>query len=238
MGVCPCRNAHFTESVYDQKTAKASFRLKTKVWNPKKRQTTNRSIDAIPSAWLRRNVFHPCDGGFLILAMYLATEVWPISMPSLRSSPWISRSAPQRIGETHFPDQSANFERHLWPAAVRSRLPSPEQAKTGAMPADNRLRLYDNQGIHNAWRNPIKAGKNETIESGEGNSLRRFLRSTLSWWRSATISASSEARDRNSPMTTHEISLSISPMRRSIARFAVMRRWDRVYDKDRSWATH
>ena len=25
--------------------------------------TTNRSIVAIPSAWLRRNVFQPCDGG-------------------------------------------------------------------------------------------------------------------------------------------------------------------------------
>jgi hypothetical protein len=37
-----------------------------------------------------------------------------------------------------------------------------------------------------------------------------FLRSTLSWWRSARISASSEARDRKSPT-----------MRRSIARFAV-----------------
>ena len=33
--------------------------------------------------------------GLLCLAMYLATEVWPISMPSLRSSPWI-RGAPQR----------------------------------------------------------------------------------------------------------------------------------------------
>jgi hypothetical protein len=32
-------NAHFTESVYDQKTAQASVRLKTKVWNPKKRQS-------------------------------------------------------------------------------------------------------------------------------------------------------------------------------------------------------
>ena len=39
MGVCPCGDAHFTESVYDQKTAKASLRLKTKVWNPKKRQS-------------------------------------------------------------------------------------------------------------------------------------------------------------------------------------------------------
>jgi hypothetical protein len=43
---------------------------------------------------LRRNVFHPCDGGFLFLAMYLATVVWPTSMPSLSSSPWIL-GAPQ-----------------------------------------------------------------------------------------------------------------------------------------------
>ena len=51
--------------------------------------TTKRSIAAIPSAWLRRNVFHPCDGGALLRAIYLATLVWPISMPSLSSSPWI-----------------------------------------------------------------------------------------------------------------------------------------------------
>src|SRR6476659_5574798 len=51
--------------------------------------TTKRSIAAIPSAWLRRNVFHPCDGGALLRAIYLATLVWPISMPSLSNSPWI-----------------------------------------------------------------------------------------------------------------------------------------------------
>jgi hypothetical protein len=79
--------------------------------------------------------------GFLCLAMYLATEVWPISMPSLRSSPWI-RGAPQ-FGKAHVTDQLAYFERHLWPATARSRLPSPEQAKTRAMPADNSLRLYN-----------------------------------------------------------------------------------------------
>ena len=39
MGVCPSGDAHFTESVYDQKTAQASLRLKTKVWIPKKRQS-------------------------------------------------------------------------------------------------------------------------------------------------------------------------------------------------------
>src|SRR5215831_1876458 len=51
--------------------------------------TTKRSIATMPSAWLRRNVFHRCEGGPLIRAIYLATLVWPISMPSLRSSPWI-----------------------------------------------------------------------------------------------------------------------------------------------------
>jgi len=30
--------------------------------------------------------------------MYLATEVWPISMPSLRSSPWIEEH-PRGIGQ-------------------------------------------------------------------------------------------------------------------------------------------
>src|SRR5262252_9765585 len=43
----------------------------------------------MPSAWLRRNVFHPCEGGPLLRVIYLATLVCPISMPSLRSSPWI-----------------------------------------------------------------------------------------------------------------------------------------------------
>src|SRR3979490_3048187 len=36
-----------------------------------------------------RNVFHPWDGGPGRLAIYLATLVCPISMPSLSNSPWI-----------------------------------------------------------------------------------------------------------------------------------------------------
>src|SRR4051794_27148254 len=36
--------------------------------------TTNRSIEAIPSAWFRRNVLQPCDGGRRCRAMYLAVE--------------------------------------------------------------------------------------------------------------------------------------------------------------------
>ena len=57
------------------------------------RRDRNRSIAAIPSAWLRRNVFQPCDGGPLLRAIYLATLVCPMSIPSLSSSPWI-RGAP------------------------------------------------------------------------------------------------------------------------------------------------
>src|SRR6478672_11568364 len=35
--------------------------------------TTKRSIATTPSAWLRRNVFHPCEGGPLLRAIYF---VW------------------------------------------------------------------------------------------------------------------------------------------------------------------
>src|SRR6476619_5482265 len=105
--------------------------------------TTNRSIEAIPSAWFRRNVLQPCDGGRLCRAMYLATEVWPISMPSLRSSPWMRGSAPEGICQAHLADQLPNFEGHLGPAGSSLRLPAPEGAESSTMPADNGLRLDD-----------------------------------------------------------------------------------------------
>ena len=49
--------------------------------------TTNKSIAAIPCAWLRKNVFQPCDGGPLLRTIYLATLVCPTSIPSLSNSP-------------------------------------------------------------------------------------------------------------------------------------------------------
>ena len=84
------------------------------------------------------------------------------------------RSAPQRVGHAHGADQLANFERHRRSATARSRLPSPEQAKPSAMPTDNSLRLHDHQGIHNARRNPIEAGKNQTVAIAESQPLWRF----------------------------------------------------------------
>ena len=51
--------------------------------------TTKRSIDAIPSAWLRRKVFHVCDGRPRRGTMYFETVDWATPMPSLSSSPWM-----------------------------------------------------------------------------------------------------------------------------------------------------
>ena len=82
-------------------------------------------------------------------------------------------STPERVGEAHVADQLADFDRHFWPAAAKPRLPSPEQAKPGSMPADDRLRLDDHQGVQNTRRESIETGKDKTIESVEGNPLRR-----------------------------------------------------------------
>jgi hypothetical protein len=94
-----------------------------------------------------------------------------MSMPSLRSSPWIRGAPHSGLARLMSRIQPTNFERHHWPAAASSRLPSPEQAKTRTMPADDRLRFDDHQGVQNARRNPIEAGKNEAIEVAEGESL-------------------------------------------------------------------
>ena len=83
-------------------------------------------------------------------------------------------SAPQRVGEAHVADQLADFDRHFWPAAARARLPSPEQAKPGPMPADDRLRLDDHQGVQNVGCDAIQARKNEAIKIAENKPLRRF----------------------------------------------------------------
>src|SRR6266568_5905025 len=55
--------------------------------------TTHRSIAAIASAWLRRNVRQVCDGGPRCLTMYFETVDSEMVKPSFSSWPWI-RGAP------------------------------------------------------------------------------------------------------------------------------------------------
>jgi hypothetical protein len=115
----------------------------------------------------------------------------------------------------HFLDML--FEAISWPTCVSerhprpSRYPSPEQAKSRTMPADDRLRFDDHQGIQNARRYPrlVKTRRSKLLKASRFGA---FLRSTLSWWHSVRISASSEARDRKRPMATAQIRLSMSPI--------------------------
>src|SRR3977135_13190 len=106
--------------------------------------------------------------------MYLATEVWPMSMPSLRSSPWI-RGAPHsglarlifrinwRISSGTFglPPRDRDFQRQ------NKRNPARCQPMTVTG-------FTITQGIHNAWRNPIEGGKNQAVEIGETQPPWRF----------------------------------------------------------------
>jgi hypothetical protein len=73
-------------------------------------------------------------------------------------------------------------------------------------------------------------GKNQTVKIAESEPLRRFSSQHIE--PGVRISAASETLDRNSPMTAHQISLRMSPMGASIARFAILRQSDRVYDRD------
>jgi hypothetical protein len=141
------------------------------------------------------------------------------------------RSAPKRVGEAHIPDQLTNFERDLRSAAARARLPAPEPAKPGPMPADDRLRLDDHRGVQNAGCKPIEARKNEPIKIAENKPLWRFSLQNIE-----LVAKRQDLRfergSRPKKSGHYPLSLSMSPIRQSIARFAVSCQRDRVYGRD------
>src|SRR6185312_3109689 len=108
--------------------------------------TMKRSIAIMPSAWLRRNVFHPCAEGPLLRAMYLATLIRPMSVPSLRSSPSIL-ALPTTVGDAHLADQPMNFQRYSRSAAAVRQFAAPTQSETGAVPTDRGIRLHYRQRV-------------------------------------------------------------------------------------------
>jgi hypothetical protein len=55
-----------------------------------------------------------------------------------------ARSSPARVGEAHVPDEIPNFRRYCRATFATPTLPSPIEAKSVAMPGDNRLR-FDNE---------------------------------------------------------------------------------------------
>src|SRR6266850_5413730 len=127
----------------------------------------------MPAAWLRRNVFHPCEGGPLLRAIYLATLVWPISMPSLRSSPWI-------LGAPHngLAMLISRISRRISNAAVgrpqRCRDSSAIRSETGTVPTDDGIRLHNRQRLDGIWHQTIQPNKDQAIHRTEGQSLRQM----------------------------------------------------------------
>src|SRR6266852_7055440 len=77
-------------------------------------RTTNRSMDAIPAAWLRRNVFQPWEGGPFLLVMYLATVDWATSIPSISSLPCI-RGAPHSEFSLLIRRMRSQISHNVWP---------------------------------------------------------------------------------------------------------------------------
>src|ERR1035441_4601638 len=89
--------------------------------------------------------------GPLRLAIYLATLVCPISMPSLRNSPY--------------------FNRNNRPTTTASRLPAPVGSEPGTMPADKGVRLDDRQRIENFREQPIETNEYHSVDGAEGEFL-------------------------------------------------------------------
>jgi hypothetical protein len=70
------------------------------------------------------------DGGFALRTMYLLTLVSPMSMPSLRSSPWM-RGAPQAVVAAHPANQLASLGRHAGATATAmTGFPSPKETES------------------------------------------------------------------------------------------------------------
>src|SRR3977135_186594 len=67
--------------------------------------------------------------------------------PKLQQLAMNTWRAPQRVLDTHPPDQAAHLDRALGLSAARPRLPSPIEPEARAMPAQRRVRLNDRDGI-------------------------------------------------------------------------------------------
>src|SRR5258705_13696048 len=109
---------------------------------------TNKSMAAMSGAWLRRKVRHSWLGGPRLLTIYLATLDWATSNPSLRVL-LDARRAPERIFDTHPPDQRAQVRLDLRPLSRRARLPAPIMAKACPMPMPEPLGADDHEDLQN-----------------------------------------------------------------------------------------
>ena len=132
--------------------------------------TTNMLIAPMSGTWLRRKVFHPCDGGPRRRTMYLATVDWATSKPSLSSSPWI-RGAPQSWFSVLICRISArNSISNSRAPSPRVRFPTPIAAKAGPMPPHQRFRLDNRYELQDRWKPSIHLDEEPAVAVGRLNS--------------------------------------------------------------------
>jgi len=85
-----------------------------------------------------------------------------------------SWSAPERVGDADVPDQLPNVQRHLRTTATRSRLPSPIQAKTCAVPTDNGFGSDNCQGAQHIRGQAIQHNKYHPVDAAQDRPLRQL----------------------------------------------------------------
>ena len=154
----------------------------------------------------------------------LATGVWPTSIPSLSSSAWIL-GAPQsglaRLISRIKRRISSGTLFWRWKSRSRAGRPNSRNPARCQRMIVFGLTIVKASTIRDAIRERVAKTKRSKLKNA--TRFGDFRCSTLSCRRSVRISASREARDRNSPITVHQISLRTSAMTPNIAQFGPWR---------------
>src|SRR6267378_7812313 len=93
------------------------------------------------------------------------------------------------------------------------------RSEAGTMPADHGLRPDDLQSVQNARCQPIQPGKYQTVDAGEGYSLRRFTSQHVELMTKRQDLCLQRTRDRNNPIAPSKSGCKHLSSTETIARF-------------------
>src|SRR3974377_572990 len=83
--------------------------------------------------------------------------------PELEQFAVDARRAPQRVLDTHSPDQGAQLRVNRRSSSKRVRLPTPVPTKAGPMPANERLWTDDRDNLQNRRKQSNKLDKEQAL---------------------------------------------------------------------------
>src|SRR5262249_19065771 len=92
-----------------------------------------------------------------------------------------ARRAPQRILDTHSPDQCAQVRVNLRPPAKRARLPTPVATKAGTMPTHQHLGTDDRDDLQDRRKPSIQLDKEQAIAVRKPDALWTIRRNITTW---------------------------------------------------------